>query len=483
MRSRKYAAFISYSHAADGKLAPALQAALQRFAKPWYQTRALRVFRDETGLEVTPALWPAIERALEQSDYFILLASPQAAQSRWVQQEVNWWLKHRSSERLLIAWTDGQLSWGTGDFDWASTNALPQALRGVFHEVPNYSDLCFAKRATDLSLRNARFLMQVARFSSVLRRRSLDELIGEDVREHQRTKRLAWSAASALIVLTLWAFLVAALALYEKHIATRQRQIALEQTEQTRQRAVQILDSTGQRFADEGDPSAALVWFLEALRLEAGHPEGELRQRVRLGSGLRQHPSLRNVWSDHLATAEPLRIRFSPDSMCLLATGGTNARLWSLESGTEVGCPPLAHAAVLDAVFKDQAPLLLTAGPDGRDCVWDAKDRKELLCLEPSEPLTCAGFSDDAARVLTVSEDNTLRILTTASGRELLSLPLNEAVQAASFGADGNHVLTQSGGKTVRVWGPDHTHQRAAEEHQKGLGPAQPGLTVGAYAR
>ena len=30
----RYDAFLSYSHAADGKLAPALQRALHRFAKP-----------------------------------------------------------------------------------------------------------------------------------------------------------------------------------------------------------------------------------------------------------------------------------------------------------------------------------------------------------------------------------------------------------------------------------------------------------------
>ena len=31
-----YKVFISYSHAADGKLARALQSALHHFAKPWY---------------------------------------------------------------------------------------------------------------------------------------------------------------------------------------------------------------------------------------------------------------------------------------------------------------------------------------------------------------------------------------------------------------------------------------------------------------
>ena len=51
----RYKAFLSYSHAADGKLAPALQSALQRFARPWYQLRAMRVFRDKTSLAATPS--------------------------------------------------------------------------------------------------------------------------------------------------------------------------------------------------------------------------------------------------------------------------------------------------------------------------------------------------------------------------------------------------------------------------------------------
>ena len=78
----RYDAFVSYSHAADGKLAPALQAGLHRFAKPWHRPRALRVFRDQTSLAASPALWPAIERALADTRYFLQLASPEAARSR-----------------------------------------------------------------------------------------------------------------------------------------------------------------------------------------------------------------------------------------------------------------------------------------------------------------------------------------------------------------------------------------------------------------
>src|SRR5262245_3977488 len=93
--SASYRAFISYSHAVDGKLAPALQLGLHRFAKPWYRLRAVRVFRDEASLSANPALWSSIESALASSDFFILLASPEAAASRWVSLEVDFWLAHK----------------------------------------------------------------------------------------------------------------------------------------------------------------------------------------------------------------------------------------------------------------------------------------------------------------------------------------------------------------------------------------------------
>ena len=52
----EFRAFMSYSHAADGKLAPALQRGLHRLGKPWHRPPAFRVFRDNTSLTATPAL-------------------------------------------------------------------------------------------------------------------------------------------------------------------------------------------------------------------------------------------------------------------------------------------------------------------------------------------------------------------------------------------------------------------------------------------
>src|SRR5829696_7997268 len=98
----RYRAFISYSHAADGKRAPAIQRALHRIAKPWFRLRTMRVFRDQTNLATSPGLWTSIESALKDAEFFVYLASPTAAQSPWVQKQVAWWLKNRSYQSFLI---------------------------------------------------------------------------------------------------------------------------------------------------------------------------------------------------------------------------------------------------------------------------------------------------------------------------------------------------------------------------------------------
>src|SRR5215468_6191312 len=106
-----YDAFVSYSHAADAKLAANLQSGLHSLARPWYRLRALHVFRDKTSLSANPALWPAIEQALSQSQFFLLMASLESAHSPWVGREVAWWIEHRTPETLVIVITEGEVAW------------------------------------------------------------------------------------------------------------------------------------------------------------------------------------------------------------------------------------------------------------------------------------------------------------------------------------------------------------------------------------
>lgn len=107
----------------------------------------MRIFRDKTSLSANPALWQSIEQALSESEYFLLLACPSSAKSRWVQQEIEWWLQNRSVEKFLISLTDGVILWDdqVGDFDWGKTTAIPSCLKRAFPAEPLYADFRAAK--------------------------------------------------------------------------------------------------------------------------------------------------------------------------------------------------------------------------------------------------------------------------------------------------------------------------------------------------
>ena len=189
---KTYKAFISYSHAADGNLAPALQTALHRFARPWYKLRALHIFRDQTNLSANPALWRSIEAALGESEYFLLLASPQAAQSQWIKREIGWWVSHCLPDKMLIVLTDGELEWDAEkqDFDWQRTTALPKDVSGKFEDIPLYVDLRWAKTVDHLSLQYPKFRSAILDLAASLHGKPKDELGGEDVRQYRKTWRL-----------------------------------------------------------------------------------------------------------------------------------------------------------------------------------------------------------------------------------------------------------------------------------------------------
>ena len=129
-----YTAFVSYSQGMDRELAAAIQKALHRFEKPLFRRRALRIFRDEKNIAVTSALRRTIISALDSARYFILLASPESAQSPWVHQEVAWWLEKKPHRDFLIVQAGGAIIWddNANDFDWEQTTALPSMLkRGI----------------------------------------------------------------------------------------------------------------------------------------------------------------------------------------------------------------------------------------------------------------------------------------------------------------------------------------------------------------
>jgi tetratricopeptide (TPR) repeat protein len=233
-----YDAFISYSHAKDKPIASALQSVVQTLGKPWYKRRALRIFRDDTSLSATPHLWPTIEIALGESRFLILIASAEAARSMWVGKEVDYWLEHKSIDSLLIAVTDGELSWpvGANDFNWSDSTPLPAALKGKFPSEPKWVDLRTYREGA--SKRDRKFTELGADFAAAIRGMPKEDLLSEEVRQQRRALTLAWSAAALLLALGAAAAWQWRSAVAEKLIAQQQQQIA----EQQRDRAERTLN-------------------------------------------------------------------------------------------------------------------------------------------------------------------------------------------------------------------------------------------------
>ena len=200
-----YDAFISYSHGEDSALAEAVQGGLQRFARPWYRRRALHVFRDSTGLSANPGLWSSIVDVMADSNYLIVLCSPDAAESPWVGREIEHWRETKPADHIIPVLTAGELVWDdtAGDFDVARSTALNPALAGAFTEEPLYVDMRWAHSSDQLTARDPRFSNRIADIAAPLHGVAKDDIVGEDIRQHRRALRLAWGAAIALVLLSI----------------------------------------------------------------------------------------------------------------------------------------------------------------------------------------------------------------------------------------------------------------------------------------
>ena len=136
-----YDAFLSYSHQ-DQAVAAGIQKGLHRIGRRMGQLNALRVFRDTTDLAANPDLWGKVTDAMDRSRYLIVVLSPRAAASEWVNKEVDHW---RGPDQLLIVLAEGHLHWdeATQRFDPDRSDvALPVLTeQGVLAAEPLYVDV------------------------------------------------------------------------------------------------------------------------------------------------------------------------------------------------------------------------------------------------------------------------------------------------------------------------------------------------------
>jgi len=475
-----YGAFISYSRDVDGKLAPALQIALQRFAKPWYRKRALRVFRDDASLSANPDLWGSIQMALDASEFFVLLASPAAAASPWVEKEVAYWLDHKPQERLLLVLTAGTIAADGAGGQPSDENSLPEALREALRAEPRYTDLTWARTEEHLARTDPRFRAAVADIAAPLHGIPKDELIGEDVRQHRRTIRLAFSAAVALVTLLALASLTALFAVDQRNDARAERDtatsraLAAEAADQDvpvsllmsleALRIRNTVDARGALLAALQRPSPEAVAYLQGPRdivfSVALSPDGKL-----LAAGNRDGSILLWDVEHRRQSGEPLRgdssasvvsVAFSPDGKTLAAgSADRTIILWDVPGHRRRGAPLLGHRNYVTSVsFSPDGKTLASADLDRKSILlWDVERQRLSGTLTTDDESVGLGwrvvFSPDGSKIASAGNSSNVtvwdlgkrRVISTFEHRSLIS------IECVAFSPDGT--LLAAGGDAV----------------------------------
>jgi tetratricopeptide (TPR) repeat protein len=215
---QRYKAFISYSHR-DRKAAQWLHRALETYRPPRLLSKggvglsgaSLRpIFRDRDELSASLDLNGAIRTALEQSDALIVLCSEASAASRWVDQEVEYFLRGAPPERIICVITP-EVGANT---DLAAI--LPPSLRAAL--PPGLEPLAVDLRRDGDGRRLAR-LKIAARLLGV----SLDQLVQRDARRRLQVMA-AFTTAAVVLAIVMAAMTVMTL---------KSRQIARQQRDET----------------------------------------------------------------------------------------------------------------------------------------------------------------------------------------------------------------------------------------------------------
>lgn len=414
-----YDAFISYSHEKDGALAPRLRSAIQKACRT-NGTTVPAVFLDESGLAPSPALWSSIAGALDDSEYLVLLASPEAARSEWVDRELRHWLSAKPVDKVLQVLTGGELVWDPvlGDFAPSASTALAPALAGRFDEEPHWVDLRWAAENGNQA-GGSRMRIAAAQIAAplvgVAPERLNDELAHAARRDRTRRRLTVVALAVLVVAVVAAAFWAVDRSRRLAHDSALRRVSALAQQadrlrgERADAAALAAVEAslTSGRIGDPGDRAIAQEQARAALMdtvvtpprrdldTGTGRPIVAIAMSdpvVASGSSAGRHELLASldaggsvhVWDMHYGQvdAEPLMeidiARPAPDAGADALTLSPDGAYLSVQTGAGVAVMALDSAdaprqvAVLDGARTPvRFAVAASAAVDSRGAVWD----------------------------------------------------------------------------------------------------------------
>ena len=205
VRPLRYCAFLSYSHV-DEEIAGWLHDALEKFRTPSslagrltengaIPKRLTPIFRDRHELAASGDLASAVRHALDSSRFLIVLCSPAAAASRWVNAEIDMFKRHRPDGCVLAAIVSGE-PFASDVPGREAEECLPPALRQKYDRRGRPTTRRAEPLAADLREDRDGKRLGLLKLISGMLGVGLDELVQRETLRRQR--RLAIVAAASL---------------------------------------------------------------------------------------------------------------------------------------------------------------------------------------------------------------------------------------------------------------------------------------------
>jgi len=517
----KYWAFISYSHA-DTHWGDWLHKKLENYRVPHslagkpsrdgkVPRRLFPIFRDREELPVSADLGANLKNSLERSRYLVVICSPQAAQSHWVNEEIRHYKSHYGEDRLLCLIVSGEPNAITNP----DLECFPPAVR--YRVLPSgeltterTEPIAADARPHADGARRAKFKL-LAGLLAV----NFDELWHREQRRQIR-KAIQYSGIiSCLIVMGAIAWRWGSqqqqrrisIANYIERgkielTAGRRFQAALYFTKARRaggtgktlenlllvsakalieplvtlkgghtdwvtfakfidgshiitagwDKTVRLWDLNtrdSKILVTEADKVASANFSADGSRFVTALWNGIANARTRDGVLLAKldHAGQRVNWAE-----------LSPDGKHILtACDDTFARIWTL--GQDMSRSPLTlsghEGLVKTAVFDSTGKRALTASFDCTAKIWDATTGARLLTLTPHPAaVNAAIFSPDGKHVATACLDGSVLLwdATKAGKPRTVAAHTNKRANSVAFSPDGSRLLTTGDDHTAKIW-------------------------------
>ena len=224
-RNFRYWGFLSYSHD-DRRVAERLHRALEAYRIPArligldgpfgpVPARLLPIFRDRDELKAGGRLGPQVEHALSVSRSLIVLCSPAAASSQWVDEEVGAFMRLQPEAPLFCVILAGEPGVQAQPGDLAA-ECLSPATRARFGSGLDGS----TPIAVDLRAHGDGWRLGVHKIVAGLTGLPLDQLVQRDAQ--RRHRRMAW-LSTTMVAIALALGLLALLAYSARDEAREQR--------------------------------------------------------------------------------------------------------------------------------------------------------------------------------------------------------------------------------------------------------------------